>query len=381
MIGKVSNFIGPSSVFSGNISNLVLWLDAGLTSSYPATGSTWHDISGNKNDATFVGNPVYDSNFIGNIQFNGISDYITFETTSKIPIGNSQYTISVWFKSNTYTTSGGFVGWGNYSNENQVNAFRLNNNSLTNYWWANDLTTDDLSLEASIWYNAVATYNGINRQIWINGTMSSYDTPGYNDIPFNTNLTVGVSDIGLNEYLDGSIGSIKIYNKSLNTNQIISEFKESKTRFGYFYSPRYIKWEITQSKGIDGFGSIQSSDLVFMCNGEIVNWNIGATISNPDGNSNIGEYPENLLDMNSSTKWCDTNFQLNGTSSIYIDNSTSLIFDSYYYVTGDDYPERDPITWTLSISDDNSIWSIIDTQSSISITDNRQTSTQIFEVI
>ena len=36
-----------------------------------------------------------------------------------------------------------------------------------------------------------------------------------------------------------------------------------------------------------------------------------------------------------------------------IDNTEPINFDSFQYVTGNDEPGRDPISWTLEISDDN----------------------------
>ena len=147
---------------------------------------------------------------------------------------------------------------------------------------------------------------------------------------------------------------------------------------------RYLRWLMTQTSGADIVdGAIQASDLVLLYNGATVSWGPSASATNPDGMSQPWEEASNLLDYISYTKWCETSFGTTsfGTSTIYIDNVNPIFFNSYYYVTANDSPERDPVSWTLAVSNDNSSWSIIDTQSNVGITSSRQTNTQIFYIV
>ncbi|MFN9998336.1 MAG: SUMF1/EgtB/PvdO family nonheme iron enzyme, partial [bacterium] len=53
---------GVRTISSGIVTDgLVLWLDAGVTSSYPESGTTWTDLSGNRNDGTLVNSPTFNS--------------------------------------------------------------------------------------------------------------------------------------------------------------------------------------------------------------------------------------------------------------------------------------------------------------------------------
>ena len=123
------------------------------------------------------------------------------------------------------------------------------------------------------------------------------------------------------------------------------------------------------------------SDLVLQTEGSPISWGINAVASNPDGICPSGEEPVKLLDNNPLTKWCNTNFVANNEiATVYIDNVTSISFDSYYYVTGNDVPGRDPISWTLETSNDNSTWKVVDTQTDVSITDSRKAATQVFTI-
>lgn len=142
---------------------------------------------------------------------------------------------------------------------------------------------------------------------------------------------------------------------------------------------RYFKLTINKIKDNSNLGgATQISDLIFQYKNIPINWNVGATASNPSGEYDLTESPDKLLDNNILTKWCDTNFVINGFSIVYIDNITQITFDSYYYITGNDYLGRDPISWILEISDDNTNWATIDTQIDLTITDSRQTNTQVF---
>jgi hypothetical protein len=62
---------GPNIIKDG----LVLYLDATNTKSYPRTGTTWTDLTGNGNDGTLINGPTFDSGNNGSIVFDGADDY------------------------------------------------------------------------------------------------------------------------------------------------------------------------------------------------------------------------------------------------------------------------------------------------------------------
>jgi hypothetical protein len=89
---------------NGIVTNgLVLNLDAAQTASYPGTGTTWTDLSGNGNNGTLVNGPTYNSANGGSIVFDGTNDFISTNYTPP----NVNYTVSLFFK-NTATVSGQF---------------------------------------------------------------------------------------------------------------------------------------------------------------------------------------------------------------------------------------------------------------------------------
>ena len=64
---------------------LVLWVDAMNDNSYPETGITWTDLSGNNNNATLINGPTFDTANGGSIVFDGTDDRATIERILKRP--------------------------------------------------------------------------------------------------------------------------------------------------------------------------------------------------------------------------------------------------------------------------------------------------------
>ena len=132
MLSKVSTFLGPNGFFTtGGTPSLVLSLDA---AGYTGSG-TWSDLTNFNNDATSDGPISWSSEGGGSFEFDGTSSYFVFGTASGIPVGNSQYTMEAWFKSDSFEPSeqGTLIGWGASGDMYKSNVLRLNANGLTNY--------------------------------------------------------------------------------------------------------------------------------------------------------------------------------------------------------------------------------------------------------
>ena len=214
---------------------MVLYLDAGISESYPGSGSTWFDLSDNSNDGSLSG-ATFSSDSGGTMVFDGVNDSITFSNPENIPIGNDPYTISVWFNSDEIPSSRGFIGWGNFGTTNQVNAWRLLNSGgnpgFVHYWWGNDLAYVT-PMSVGTWYNGLVTFDGTTRSIWINNTLVVSDTPAGHNVPYATNLKIGVTADFLNEWFDGKIAQVVIYQRGATNAEIELIWNSGKDRFGY----------------------------------------------------------------------------------------------------------------------------------------------------
>jgi len=85
--------------------NLLLYLNAGNSTSYPGSGSTWFDISGNGNSGSLTNGPTFSSANGGIIVFDGTNDRVivsslNLSTTSRI-------TLNMWVRFTSLPAGGG----------------------------------------------------------------------------------------------------------------------------------------------------------------------------------------------------------------------------------------------------------------------------------
>jgi len=99
----------------------------------------------------------------------------------------------------------------------------------------------------------------------------------------------------------------------------------------------------------------------------------GVTASDPSpGNYPSGESPPNAFDNNTGTKWLDFDYT---KGRLYMAFSAPTAIDSYNYYTGNDSPERDPVSWVLEGSNSDPTtsdnWTPIDVVSNFVPTNSR----------
>lgn len=212
--------------------NLQLRLDAGNPLSYSGTGNIWYDLSGNGNDVTMQnsGNISWDNGGFFTLTSNG---YFNNTSTTNLPIGSSPYTLSVWVQFGSIWGSQGMISvsdtWGS---GNSVNAFRTNGtNGLVNYWWGNDLAALFNPPSSEVWFNFVAKWDGTNRSIWANGVAITEPQTVSGLNVSNGVLNIGNTNNG--EYLNGNIGQVLIYDVALSSTEIMDNFDNTKSNYGY----------------------------------------------------------------------------------------------------------------------------------------------------
>jgi hypothetical protein len=81
---------------------LEFYVDANDPSSYPGSGSTWFDISGNNRNGTIVNSPTWNSK--GYFTFNGTSQYVDFGNI--LNPGTSSWSVSVLMAPSSFFSTG-----------------------------------------------------------------------------------------------------------------------------------------------------------------------------------------------------------------------------------------------------------------------------------
>jgi len=363
--------------------------------------------------------------------YNSISPRYVFATASivlngstsiEVPRGNdfalgTSYTIEFWSKAATSSTAGQiFTVMSQKDNSSSIDIF---------YQSGNLVIRNGVVVTAEptpgVWTHVAIVSNNTDLSVYYNGLSQSVSGSGGNLSDNEYPLSIGCRGPYNNfQYFNGSLYGIRINNGVVYTTDfnpyevslpptnipdtvlLINEYQVSTGNFidssynktlvnkGATHSTdvpnkyRYLRWVMTQTKDVDEIstGAIQAADLVLLYNGVTVSWGPSASATNPDGESAPSETADKLLDYDIYTKWCDYGFGNTsfGTSSIYIDNVNPIFFNSYYYVTGGDADYRDPVSWTLAVSNDNTSWVVLSTQSNVVITDDRYASTQTFSI-
>jgi hypothetical protein len=213
----------PSIVTSG----LVLYLDAGNPASYPGSGTTWTDLSGQGNDAILTNGPIFDSGNGGSIIFDGSNEHAPM-TTNGFPFGSSAGTISCW--ANVASVSAGFLWIVAYGNAAIGQSRFLGTNGNTYYYggYGDDITASGVTINT--WFNMVGVYNGSTASIYVNGALVSGPTAkSWNTI---ANVSAVARQTNGAEYWNGKIAQVLVYNQALSDAEVLQNFNVDKTRFG-----------------------------------------------------------------------------------------------------------------------------------------------------
>ena len=214
---------------------LVLALDAGNTKSYPGSGTTWTDLSGNGNNGTLTNGPTYSN---GSIVFDGINDYATVSSFTYTP-----YCLDFWVYNNTQITANdGAVG----GPSTYQTLFRnLSGLQLSLGGWAGEMTNETLHIYSGGKYtyinqtipvgyhNWVYNWNGSNYDIWVDGVKKAAiaGSTGHATLTQQSSSNY-VAHNASAYYFYGNIYGMKIYTSQLSDAQVQQNFNALRGRFG-----------------------------------------------------------------------------------------------------------------------------------------------------
>jgi hypothetical protein len=324
-------------------SGLVVHLDASDPSSYPGTGTTWFDLSGNNKHATFVGSPTWFSSGY----FTGFttSNYMSIDDNpySVIPTSNADRTVIAVAKTGVTTTnvathlfSYGSAGFPVYD------AFGLGtlNKVLYSYpsngsWSVNTTSgwgsiTDDESFY--VLSNSFDLDDAFAFKFTQNGSFPpTQNTAGFDPLSVNTgtgvNPRIGFGIPGTGTWPSGGrIYAIYVYNRALTNNELVQMY--------YYLSSKvivnpYSKTDNRSSVGLD-LSSLTSIGASASVRGRVTSQSPKArnrgsayfaeyvTLLNipADGTYQISLYSDNdATDPTSSGSWDTYMYLLDGTSS------------------------------------------------------------------
>lgn len=226
---------GPKIVTDG----LVLCLDAAGTKSYPGSGTTWYDLSGNGNNGTLVNTPVYISDNGGMFSFGGSNESINVPVSSSLQ--SEIFTFDIWFKLNSIPAGGISIFSGHYQHYGTISG--LTTFAYQGSYWfqtrLNNTCCQSLTVgtaSTGVWVNFSGTRSSSLKIAYLNGIQAgTQSTTGTHSQLNNFSIGNNADNIANNNYngsIDGYIPMIKYYNRVLTSDEILQNYKATKGRFG-----------------------------------------------------------------------------------------------------------------------------------------------------
>ncbi len=207
----------------------ILYFDAGISTSYPGTGTNWADLSGNGNNGTLINGVGYDSANGGALLFDGLNDYVSVLSALNQTPSNQAWSVNAAVKLVSTAPSGtqqlvnldlgANLSW--YS----TNKLLLYLNSGTNdyYDYGNfNLKDDKWHIVTFVFQNSTG-----RREIYIDGVDVSTTGPNLTSTPSGipATLTIGTT-------LSGKIGDFRLYDRALSPADVSQIYTALRGRYG-----------------------------------------------------------------------------------------------------------------------------------------------------
>lgn len=217
----------PSIVTSG----LVLCLDPANPRSYPGSGTTLNDLSGNGYTGTIYNGVTYTAGTNGYFTYDGVDDRVITTIAPNYP--NTTWEAWVYCTQNISTYNMFMGDWLPYFSFYGGNSLYFSN--TIGGVQQTIQTASNLSLNT--WYHAAFTtaFNGSSTvaSIYTNGVQTATNTfSGQQGAPSGT-FTIGDGYSGYAWYpFKGNVSSVKIYNRTLSLDEINQNFNALRGRYG-----------------------------------------------------------------------------------------------------------------------------------------------------
>lgn len=241
--------LGISDSVSTPVAGSYFWYDPGNTDSYPGTGSTLYDLSGNGRNATVNGSPTHVSGLGGYFDFDGVNDYIL--SANAFNGGNNVHTLEVWIRTSALDeciwsdigqTSPSPTGY-HFSGCQINNISGVQDRIMVSVWNGSNPTDAVANAQGpaalDTWYQIVRVYDGTRVKGYSNGEFTSnglpepFDDPasawyfafGHQDSTDILNLTAGM--------FSGRYGTIRFYNRALSAGEIRKNYQATRPLYSY----------------------------------------------------------------------------------------------------------------------------------------------------
>ena len=218
---------------------LVVYVDAANRQSYPGSGTTWHDLSGNNNSGSLVNGPTFSTEAGGSIVFDGNNDYVNIPYSGNT---SGSFTFNIIMKCNNMTSDTALNRqtlfglsqndnsafrqfdveiWGNTGAGFRGDGGSVEGTNFFGYGWTLGVNANNINVYT-------ITLNSTGHSIYVNGTLkntiSQTRTASFDRIWLGRRAS--------DNYWNGRCYSFSMYNRVLSASEIQQNYNATKTRFG-----------------------------------------------------------------------------------------------------------------------------------------------------
>lgn len=213
----MATFHSPNIVTNG----LMALLDAANPKSYPGSGTTWYDLTGNRYHGTLTNGPTFSSVNGGVIVLDGVNDYIdismNLSTSNYTIMGASRFVVVSYGRTFSAKNNNWLMGhW---------------NNTTENYYAESWVSATGAGPNDTAWrfYAATGDYTNDSWAFYVNGILkvgpNNRGTNGPNGFAIGSYL--GISS----EFSNAHISNLIVYNRVLSADEISQNFNALRGRF------------------------------------------------------------------------------------------------------------------------------------------------------
>jgi hypothetical protein len=291
--GNMYNFMSYNRVLSGEeilqnynalseryyvTSGLVMYLDAAKTTSYPGSGTTWTDLSGNSNTGTLTNGPTYSSANSGSIVFDGTDDKVDCGNASSLQI--TQGTISTWINANS-----GNSNYNGIITKQLAWSLFVKDNILISYDWGNVAErTTGITVGNGTWNHIAMTFTETvgtptnNAIIYVNGSPVLTTTVRHSAQSAPVQIGDGNNT---SQNFGGNVSQTLIYNRALSASEVAQNYNAFKGRYSIVTTGLVLNLDAGNTSSYPGSGTTWT-DLIGGNNATLTN---GPTYSGANGGS------------------------------------------------------------------------------------------------
>ncbi len=223
-------------------SDLMIYVDASKSSSYPGSGNIFYDLSGNSKNMT-ISNCTYDGS--KSFSFNGSTSYIVSpDIYTLFTSSNSTFnqTHEIWFKS---SSANGVIideqGYGFPSSGWHDSQLEIVSNTIKARVWNQSPPYSTVGTnDTTKWMYVAFRYNGSANTIdgYFNGSPFSLTsvTRFFSPNPAGYHISLGYPDatnMGAGSAFSGNIAIYRTYKRPLTNTEILQNYNSEKSSFGY----------------------------------------------------------------------------------------------------------------------------------------------------